>query len=204
MKLIFIVVLVGVLVGVLVLAMLMSPRHMVGMPVLQCGDIVFFSSKDQLLSRLYFQDIYFHVGIMIEPDVMMHYVNPLHIKDFGGVPLIASLCLSKMTDVYRSYGAGYVKVMRTGLEREDLMRAGYLVADGTTYDFDYMWSYILNRNDVRKLNCITFLGKLMERCGVLGKSASPVRDYVPGMALPGVYKGVFRFDIRIDQNENKK
>lgn len=151
------------------------------------GDILYFSSPnfkvETDLLNFVSQDIFFHVGIVVYTPrpMFLHFINPndasFFKSDHNG-PLI----LSVLDDVLKCYPTRTLICKLSPpigkLNTTEIIFKSKEIVKGKDYDQHYILSFLTSNNT--KLNCLTFLGKLMESLGILNESRNPVHTYIPG------------------------
>jgi hypothetical protein len=162
------------------------------MQFLRTGDVVAFSSsRPTLVSRLIAVctgSCYLHVGIVVGTD-LLHYTAPGEDAFYAPRRVCATLSGPNLSDtsvLLRRFAneRGFVAVMRPVLSRS----AGAILDEarkfcGTPYDMHFLVSFLMHRLDPRgypdRMQCITFVGTLLERLGMLHISPHPLVDYAP-------------------------
>jgi hypothetical protein len=150
------------------------------------GDVVAFSSagpsvKSALIAA-YMRTPYLHVGLVIEGGLLAHFVSPDDEAFFGiRGPAGPGPIVGPLYDVLERYRsehaivAAYRSPHQASVEWSDVA----LSFCNREYDTASVSSYFKSSKS-SKLNCITFVGAVLERVGTLPPSVNPSRDYSPG------------------------
>ena len=155
------------------------------------GDIVCFSSSipsfDTQFTSFFLKDIFFHIGIMMTPNVLLHYINPNDFDVFKATSIdnSRSLVTSKINDAALSYPQNsIICVLRppVNLSFLNMIQVAKDITNGYQYDYHYFLSFVFLNSLEKKLNCITFLGLLLEQYNVFKplQLYERVRTYIPG------------------------
>lgn len=173
-----------------------SKKHFVIDQELQYGDVIFFSSSTpsfvNILSSFYFHDIFFHVGIILHAQQILHFINPNDCLFFNAHNTLfsESLVISNINDVINAYPDKTIirvlrppKLLGEPLQNVDIIEYAKDIGNNKQYDYHYVMSYLFGINDHTKLNCLTFIGVLLEKLGIFSKTINRVTTYVPGKIL---------------------